>query len=104
MNKNITENNWYAQNMDPELDPKLDAFDQTIAETFGSEVKYIEHFIYTERLSFTKVKFNDGEYIEFSVTTKAVVDEGYQASADKLRRAYNAFNIELPYWMYRRNA
>lgn len=104
MNKNITNTeSWYAENIDPELDAKLDEFDGIIADTFGEEVVGIEHFIYTERTSFTTVRFERG-YIGFRVVPRMVVDDTYEASTDRLRRAFEAFGIELPFWMRRMSA
>lgn len=101
MNKNITTDNWYAENHAAELDAALDSFDKAIGEAFGDEVAYIKHGLWSERVSFTTVKFADGHYIGFTVTPSRVSDGGYEAMADQLRRAFTAFGIELPYWMLR---
>lgn len=106
MNQNITDNgSWYAQNIDPELDAKLDEFDRIIKDTFGAEVEFIRHSLWSERVSFTTVKFTDGGFIGFRVSPRKVVDDTYQLNpADRLRRAFNAFGIELPFWMLSRSA
>ncbi|MBR3385256.1 MAG: hypothetical protein IKG69_08685 [Atopobiaceae bacterium] len=101
MNRNIKNNeSWYAENIAPALDARLDAFDATIADTFG-EAATIEHFIYSESVSFTTVRFDRG-YIGFKVTPRRVTDDTYErVGAGNLRRAFEAFGIELPYWMLR---
>ena len=101
MNANINPDNWYSEHHTAKLDAALDSFDKTIYEAFGGEVAYIKHSLWSERVSFTTVKFADGHYIGFTVTPDRVSDSGYEAMADQLRRAFDAFGIEHPYWMRR---
>lgn len=84
-----------------ELNDNLNAFDGIIAETFGSEVAYIKHELWSENTSFTSVKFENGDYIGFRVTAKTVRDDTYNASRERLRKAFRAFDLEIPFWMYR---
>lgn len=84
-----------------ELNDKLNAFDNTIIETFGDEIDHIKHELWSEHISFTSVKFVNGEYIGFRVSAKGVIDDTYNASKESLRKAFKAFDIEMPYWMYR---
>ena len=99
MNANIKTDNWYAENHTAELDSALDSFDKAISGAFGGEVAYIKHGLWSERVSFTTVKFADGHYIGFTVTPDRVSDSGYEALTDQLRRAFDALGIEHPYWM-----
>ena len=84
-----------------ELNDSLNAFDAIIAATFGDDVAYIKHEIWSEHVSFTTVKFfsNGGDYIHFRVGEHRVVDDTYMADVEHLYRAFKAFNIEMPYWM-----
>ncbi len=84
-----------------ELNDKLNAFDSIIAETFGDEIAHIEHDLWSEQISFTRVRLTNGEYIGFRVSAKTVRDDTYNASKEHLRKAFRAFGIEMPYWMYR---
>lgn len=84
-----------------ELNDSLNAFDATIAETFGDEVAYIKHELWSESTSFTSVKLENGDYIGFRVTAKTVRDDTYNASREHLRKAFRAFDLEIPFWMYR---
>lgn len=99
MNANIQPDNWYTENHTAELDAALDSFDKAINGAFGDEVAYIEHGLWSERVSFTTVKFSDGHYIGFTVTPNRVSDSGYEALTDQLRRAFDVLGIEHPYWM-----
>lgn len=83
-----------------ELNDKLNAFDSIIAETFGDEISYIKHELWSEHVSFTSVKLTNGDYIGFRVSAKNVIDDTYDASKEHLRKAFKAFSIEMPYWMY----
>ena len=82
-----------------ELNDSLNAFDAIIAATFGDDVAYIKHDLWSEHISFTTVKFVNGEYIGFRVSAKGVIDDTYNASNEHLYRAFKAFNIGMPYWM-----
>ena len=84
-----------------ELNDKLNAFDSTMAETFGDEIANIEHDLWSEHISFTRVRLTNGDYIGFRVSAKMVRDDTYNASKEHLRKAFRAFDIEMPYWMYR---
>ena len=84
-----------------ELNDSLNAFDGIIAETFGEEVAYIRHDLWSESVSFTNVKFENGDYIGFRVSAKTVRDDTYNASREHLRKAFKAFDLEIPFWMYR---
>ena len=84
-----------------ELNDKLNAFDNIITETFGDEVDCIKHELWSEHISFTNVYFTNGDYIGFRVSAKKVIDDTYNASKEYLRKAFKAFDIEMPYWMYR---
>lgn len=80
------------------LTNKLNAFNSTIDKTFGSEIAYIEHHLWDDKLSFTFVKFENGDHIGFVVTEKMVLDDTYEASHKHLRKAFSAFGLEMPYW------
>ena len=82
-----------------ELNNKLNEFNSIIGETFGYEISSIKHFLWSESVSFTTVKFANDDYIYFRISSKRVIDDGYTASKEHLRKAFEAFNIELPYWM-----
>lgn len=82
------------------LNNKLNEFDSVIDETFGYEINYIKHFLWSENVSFTTVKFANGDFINFRVSSKRVIDDTYTASKEHLRKAFIAFGIELPYWMH----
>jgi len=99
-NANIKRNSIF---IDPtnELNDKLNTFDSIMAETFGDEIAYIKHELWSENVSFTSVKLTDGDYIGFRVSAKTVRDDTYNASKEHLRKAFRAFGIEMPYWMYR---
>ena len=84
-----------------ELNDNLNAFDSTMAETFGDEIDHISHELWSEHISFTRVGFVNGDYIGFRVSAKGVIDDTYNASKEHLRKAFRAFGIEIPYWMYR---
>ena len=84
-----------------ELNDKLNAFDSVIAETFGDEIDHIIHELWSEHVSFTRVRLTNGDYIGFRVSAKGVIDDTYNASKEHLRKAFRAFDIEMPYWMYR---
>lgn len=83
-----------------ELNNKLNMFDSVINGTFGYEINYIKHFLWSENVSFTTVKFANGDFINFRVSSKRVIDDGYTASKEHLNKALRAFGIELPYWMH----
>lgn len=83
-----------------ELNDALNAFDATIAETFGNEIAYIKHELWSENTSFTSVKLTNGDYIGFRVTAEWVCDDTYSASKDHLRKAFRAFNLVAPGWLY----
>lgn len=83
-----------------ELNSKLNAFDGIIAATFGNEVTYIKHELFSENVSFTSVKFTNDDYIGFRISSKMIIDDTYNASMKHLRKAFKAFNIETPVWMY----
>lgn len=82
-----------------ELNDSLNAFDAIISATFGDDVAYIEHDLWSEHVSFTAVKFGNGDYIGFRVSAKGIIDDTYNASNEHLYKAFKAFNIEMPYWM-----
>lgn len=84
-----------------ELNDNLNAFDAIIAATFGDDVAYIKHDLWSEHVSFTTVKFfaNGGDYIGFRVGEHRVIDDTYMADVEHLYKAFKAFNIEMPYWM-----
>lgn len=82
-----------------ELIDKLNAFDKIISDTFGDDVAYIEHALWDKHVSFTTVKFANGEYIGFRVNARGVMDDTYNASTERLYRAFKAFHFEIPYWM-----
>ena len=84
-----------------ELNDKLNDFDATIAATFGDDVAYIKHELWSEHVSFTTVKFhaNGGDYIGFRVGEHRVIDDTYMADVEHLYKAFKAFGIEIPYWM-----
>lgn len=86
-----------------ELNDRLNAFDATIEATFGDDVAYIRHELWSEHVSFTTVKFyaNGGDYIGFRVGEHGVIDDTYMADVEHLRKAFKAFGIDMPYWMYR---
>lgn len=84
-----------------ELNDKLNAFDGVMTKTFGDEISYIKHELWSEHISFTSVKLTNGDYIGFRVSAKKVIDDTYDASKEHLRKAFRAFGIEVPYWMYR---
>lgn len=83
-----------------ELNDKLNAFDSTIAETFGNEIIRIKHELWSENISFTSIKFDNGNYIGFRVSSKMIIDDTYNASMERLHKAFRAFGIEMPGWMY----
>ena len=83
-----------------ELNDKLNAFDNIVTETFGDEIAYIKHELWSEHVSFTSVKLTNGDYIGFRISAKIVRDDTYNASKEHLRKAFRAFDIEMPYWMY----
>lgn len=83
-----------------ELNDALNAFDATIAETFGEEVARIKHELWSERVSVTSVKLTNGDYIGFRVTAEWVCDDTYHASREHLRKAFRAFNLVMPGWLY----
>lgn len=83
-----------------ELNDALNAFDATIVETFGEEVARIKHELWSENTSFTSVKLENGDFIGFRVTAKTVRDDTYHASKEHLRKAFKAFDLEIPFWMY----
>ena len=101
-NANIKRNSILIDPTDA-LNDRLNAFDATIAATFGDDVAYIKHELWSEHVSFTTVKFhaNGGDYIEFRVSEHGVIDDTYMADVEHLRKAFKAFGIEMPYWMYR---
>lgn len=84
-----------------ELNDSLNAFDKIIFDTFGDDVAYIRHELWSEHVSFTTVKFfsNGGDYIHFRVGEHSVVDDTYMADVEHLYKAFKAVNIEMPYWM-----
>lgn len=84
-----------------ELNDNLNAFDKVIFDTFGDDVAYIKHDLWSEHVSFTTVKFfaNGGDYIGFRVGEHRVIDDTYMADVEHLYKAFKAFNIEMPYWM-----
>lgn len=84
-----------------ELNDSLNAFDKIINDTFGDDVAYIKHEIWSEHVSFSTVKFfaNGGDYIHFRVSENRVIDDTYMADVEHLYKAFKAFNIEMPYWM-----
>lgn len=84
-----------------ELNDKLNTFDSIMAETFGDEIARIKHELWSENVSFTSVKLTNGDYIGFRVSAKGVIDDTYNASREHLRKAFRAFGIALPCWMYR---
>lgn len=99
-NKNVYQN-WYADHIDKELDCALNRFDSIIGKTFGDEVSLIQHTLYNSSVSFSTVVFSNDNVISFRVNEKYVNIETYTASAEHLKKAFKAFDIEdLPYWLY----
>jgi hypothetical protein len=82
-----------------ELNNKLNEFDSVITKTFGDEVVSISHRLWSENTSFTSVEFVNGDFIDFRVSSKRVIDDTYTANKEHLRKALRAFGIELPFWM-----
>lgn len=99
-NANIKRNSNLINPTD-ELNDNLNAFDKIISDTFGDDVAYIRHELWSEHVSFTTVKFhaNGGDYIGFRVGEHRVTDDTYMADVEHLYKAFKAFNIEMPYWM-----
>lgn len=100
-NANIKNNGFCIIDPTEGLNDNLNEFDRIIGETFGDEIAYIKHELWSEHISFTSVKLTNGDYIGFRVSAKTVCDDTYNASKEHLRKALKAFRIELPYWMYR---
>lgn len=82
-----------------ELNDRLNRFDNTISDAFGTEVAEIEHALWSERVSFSRVRFTNGDYIGFRIGVNGLVDDTYHASHKHLRRAFIALGIELPHWL-----
>jgi hypothetical protein len=83
-----------------DLNNKLNEFDSIIAETFGDEVAYIKHQLWNNNISFTTVKFDNGDYIGFRVCSKMIFDDTFNASKEHLNKAFRAFGIAMPSWMH----
>lgn len=99
MNTNLNTNSAYEPTQ--ALNDALNRFDATITATFGDELGSIEHFCYTDELSFTTVRFADHGYIYYNVRPDSVTDGGFETSGERLMKGYKAFGIMVPDWCYR---